>query len=125
MGVTINTHFCVGDKVSGTLYMSAQKCDHDHAEEKACCAFKAHFSKVKKHSKDCCKDYSKYVLVKKENIHPDNTPKIPIGTITYIEIFNWNESAVTGKYSGSNINASKYQCPRTRDPVSELCVQRC
>ncbi|MBP9132608.1 MAG: hypothetical protein KBF75_01200 [Saprospiraceae bacterium] len=125
MGVTFNTHFCGGDKVSGTLYMTAQKCDHDDTEEKACCAFKAHFSMVKKHNKDCCKDYSKYVVVKKENIQSDKTPNLPIWTISYIEIYNWNESAVTGRYSVDNINASKYLCPRTRDPVSELCVQLC
>ena len=51
MGVTFNTHFCGGDKVSGTLYMTAQKCDHDDTEEKGCWAFKVHFYMVKENHK--------------------------------------------------------------------------
>ncbi|MCO6460178.1 MAG: hypothetical protein J5I59_02140 [Saprospiraceae bacterium] len=125
MGVTINTHFCSGEKISESLYASAKKCDHDDRKMKACCAFKDHYMKVKKHDKNCCNDHSTYVWVKKENIQTNFIYKDVKWVVTFFNIsFPLVEDLLRGTVDSFK-PTYKYPPPCTRDPVSELCVQLC
>lgn len=126
MGVTFNAHYCGGREVSRSVYASAPACDHAREETKACCSFKQHFAKARKHDKNCCKDHSEYSSVKKENYNNQVVLKeirpvtVAVSFHTFIQPVCYSNGFDCFFYS-----PDIHPPPCTPDLVTELCVQRC
>lgn len=126
MGVTFNVHYCGGREVSRSVYASAPACDHAQEEVKACCAFRQHFAKSRKHDKGCCKDHSLYSSVKKENYDNHVVLKEIRPAAATVSFYTFIRPVCYGSVPDCFFSVPDiHPPPRTPDLVTELCVQRC